>query len=55
MSKRGKVSQYIEALRAEGRVTVFKERLWYGTVEQVRVKADGMMRFIFKDGQIVEG
>ena len=54
-AKRGIVLQYIETLRAESRAAVFDERLWYGTVDQVRVKADGMMRFIFKDSPVVEG
>ena len=54
-AKRGMVLQYIETLREESLVAVFDERLWYGTVEQVRVKPDGMLRFVFKDGQVVEG
>ena len=31
------------------------EALWYGMVDQVRIGGAGEMRFIFKDGTVVEG
>ena len=53
-AKRGQLALYMESLREKGLIRAFDETLWYGTVEQVRVKADGRMRFIFKGGQEIE-
>ena len=54
-AKLGAIRQYTETLRGENRITGFDERLWYGTVEQVRILANGKIRFIFKGGSIIEG
>jgi DNA invertase Pin-like site-specific DNA recombinase len=54
-AKRGKLKGYLDLLRKQGLVRTFNEALWCGTVEQVRIKEDGTMRFIFKDGAVVEG
>ena len=53
-AKRGKIAAYLNMLRSQDRVTEFHEALWYGTVEQVRIKADGTMKFIFMGGCEVE-
>ena len=52
--KRGKLTEYLAALKEQGLISRFNETLWYGTVEQVRVTADGSLRFIFKGGQEIE-
>ena len=54
-AKRGQITQYLDMLQGQALIREFDETLWLGTVEQVRVMADGKLRFIFKDGQIVEG
>ena len=54
-AKRGKLKRYLDLLRMQGPIRTFNETLWSGSVEQVRIKADGTMRFIFKDGAFVEG
>ena len=46
---------YLETLRAQALVKHFDEALWYGTVEQVRIGENGAMKFIFKDGTVIEG
>ena len=51
IAKRGKLTEYLETLRNQGLISSFNETLWYGTVEQVRVTAEGNLRFIFRDGQ----
>ena len=53
-ARRGQIMVYLEALRAQILVKHFDEALCYGTVEQVRVSANGSIRFVFKDGQEVE-
>ena len=42
-------------LRKQGPIRTFNEALWCGSVDQVRIKENGIMRFIFKDGAVVEG
>ena len=54
-AKRGKLKGYLDMLRKQGPIKTFNETLWCGAVEQVRIKEDGTMRFIFKDGAVVEG
>ena len=54
-AKRGKLQAYLEILREQGVIRTFNETLWCGAVEQVRILQDGTMRFIFKDGAVVEG
>ena len=54
-ARQGKIAEYISLLREQGLITEFNERLWYATVDQVRVLADGRLRFIFKDGTRIEG
>lgn len=39
-------------LRNQGPIRMFNDTLWCGAVEQVRIKEDGTMRFIFKDGAV---
>ena len=53
-AKRGRIRAYLETLRAQDLVRNFDEALWYGTVEQVRIGEDGKMKFIFKDGLVIE-
>ena len=53
-AKRGKITAYLNMLRAQNRVTEFHEALWYGTVDQVRIRADGTMKFVFMDGPEIE-
>ncbi len=50
-AKRGQLAAYLDTLKATGPITRFDETLWHGTVEQLRVMADGKLRFIFKDGK----
>ena len=47
------VNAYIAGASAT-QLPSFNETLWYGTVEQVRVLKDGKLRFIFKDGSMVD-
>ena len=54
VGKRGKLAEYLETLKNQGIISSFNETLWYGTVEQVRVLKDGKLRFIFKDGSMVD-
>ena len=54
-ARQGKIAEYISLLREQGLITEFNESLWYATVDQVRVLADGRLRFIFKDGTRIEG
>ena len=54
IAKRGKLTEYLETLRNQGLISSFNETLWYGTVEQVRVTADGNLRFLFKGGQEIK-
>jgi len=54
-AKRGQIMVYLEALKAQGLIKSFDEALWYGTVEQVRIGESGEMKFIFKDGTVIEG
>lgn len=54
-AKRGKLKGYLDMLRKQGPIRTFNETLWCGVVEQVRIKEDGTMRIIFKDGAVVEG
>ncbi len=54
-AKRGKLKGYLDILRTQGPIRTFNETLWCGAVEQVRILKDGTMRFIFKDGAVVEG
>lgn len=54
-AKRGKLRGYLDMLRKQGPIRTFNETLWCGAVEQVRIKEDGTMHFIFKDGAVVEG
>ena len=54
VGKRGKLAEYLETLKNQGLISSFNETLWYGTVEQVRVLKDGKLRFIFKDGSMVD-
>ena len=54
IAQRGMLNEYLATLRAQGPITSFDETLWYGTVEQVRVKADNRLCFIFKDGKEIE-
>ena len=54
IAKRGKLTEYLAALKEQGLISRFNETLWYGTVEQVRVTADGNLRFLFKGGQEIE-
>ena len=54
IAKRGKLTEYLAALKEQGLISRFNETLWYGTVEQVRVTANGNLRFIFKGGQEIK-
>jgi len=54
-AKRGKLKGYLDLLRMQGPIRTFNETLWCGAIEQVRIKEDGTMRFIFKDRAFVEG
>lgn len=54
-AKYGKLKGYLDMLRKQGQIKAFNEILWCGAVEQVRIKEDGTMRFIFKDGAVIEG
>ena len=54
-ARQGKIAEYISLLREQGLIAEFNESLWYATVDQVRVLADGRLRFIFKDGTRIEG
>ena len=54
-TKRRKLKGYLDMLREQGTIRTFNETLWCGSVEQVRIKEDGTMRFVFKDGAVVEG
>jgi hypothetical protein len=54
-AKFGKLKGYLDMLRKQGPIRTFNETLWCGAVEQVRIKVDGTMRFIFKDGAVAEG
>ena len=54
IAKRCKLTEYLETLKAQGLISRFNETLWYGTVEQVRVRKDGTLRFVFKDGSTVD-
>ena len=54
-AKRGKLKGYLDMLRKQGLIKTFNETLWCGAIEQVRIKEDGTMRFIFKDEAVVEG
>lgn len=49
-AKRGKLKGYLDVLRKQGRSGRLNITLWCDTVEQVRIKEDGTMRFIFMDG-----
>lgn len=51
IAKRGKLTEYLDALKEQGVISRFNETLWYGTVEQARVNDKGNLRFIFRDGQ----
>ena len=51
IAKRGKLTEYLDALKEQGVISRFNETLWYGTVEQVRVNDKENLRFIFRDGQ----
>ena len=48
------LAEYLETLKNQGIISSFNETLWYGTVEQVCVLKDGKLRFIFKDGSMVD-
>lgn len=54
-AKRGQIMVYSEALKKQEFVRCFDEALWCGTVEQVRIGKAGQMKFIFKDGTVIEG
>lgn len=54
IAQRGTLKEYLATLSTQGPITSFDETLWYGTVEQVRVKADNRLCFIFKDGKEIE-
>lgn len=54
IAQRGKLTEYLAALKEQGLISQFNETLWYGTVEQVRVTADGHLRFLFKGEQEIE-
>ena len=54
-AKRGKIKGYLDMLRMQGPIRTFNETLWCGAVDQVRILKDGTMRFIFKDGAVMEG
>lgn len=54
IAKRGRIQSYLDTLKNQELITEFDEVLWYGTVEQVRVKQDGKLRFIFKDETEIE-
>ena len=51
-SKRRKLKGYLDMLRNQGPIRMFNDTLWCGAVELVRIKEDGTMRFIFKDGAV---
>jgi hypothetical protein len=54
-AKRGKLKGYLDMLCKQGPIRAFNETLWCGAVEQIRILKYGTMRFIFKDGAMVEG
>ena len=54
IAQRGTLKEYLATLSTQGPITSFDETLRYGTVEQVRVKADNRLCFIFKDGKETE-
>ncbi|MDO4549128.1 MAG: hypothetical protein Q4D04_13615 [Clostridia bacterium] len=53
-AKRGRIMAYLDALKGKDLISGFDEALWYGTVEQARVKPDGRIAFIFRDGARIE-
>lgn len=53
-AKRSKIAGYLALIKAQGPIRYFDERLWLGTVEQVRVLPDGHLRFVFKDGAAID-
>jgi hypothetical protein len=55
ISKRGRIQSYLAMMREQGPIQTFNETLWCGAVKQVRIRADSIMRFIFKDVAVVEG
>lgn len=54
MAKLARIREYMDTLRASGRITEFDPQLWYHTVERVTMTRDGI-RFEFKDGTVIEG
>lgn len=54
IAKRGRIQSYLDTLQGQELITEFDEALWYGTVDQMRVKLDGKLRFTFKDGAEIE-
>ena len=54
VARRGQIQSYLETLRKQALIPKFDESLWYGTIEQVRIQADGIMKFFFKDGTQIE-
>ncbi len=54
-AKQGKIKGYLELLREQGPVREFSEALWCGTVDKLLVGTNGLLRFVFKDGMVVEG
>ncbi len=55
IAKRARLLSYLAMLCEQGPIRTFNETLWCGTVAQVRIKENGTMRFIFRDGAVVEG
>ena len=53
-AKRSKIMTYLQTLRKADLISEFDETLWYGTVDRVWVSAKSSIRFVFKDGQVVE-
>ncbi len=49
-TKRDMLAAYMDALRKQGTLLVFDERLWNATVETVTVHPDGTLVFCWRDG-----
>ena len=54
IAKRGRLQSCLDTLKRQELIAEFDEVLWHGTVDQVRVKQDGKLRFIFKDETEIE-
>lgn len=55
IAKMNGIREYVDAIRFQGHIVVFREALWNNAVDRLRINSDGTMKFEFKGGPSIEG